>query len=165
MASTSDIFSLLLVISFLWYSCHKSSDNRQSAVKESFVVDNTTGLPSMVADELYRYNGDLEYATNRSDVPVNFQQNIATQRVAPIINPITGRITPDTEAPLGVKRLANVKVANQQYSTRVHDDLSTSTRYNMPLPQFDDLQGGFKNTNIFKKYPKQYLSGIPRFMR
>lgn len=164
MGSNNDIFSFLLIISFLWYICHKNNNNQ--SVKESFVVDNTTGLPSMIADDIYRYNGDLQHATDRSNIPLKFTDNIVTQRVAPIINPVTGRIIPpESEAPLGVQPLAHLKVPNQNYSTRVHDDLSTNTSYDIPLPNFNDLQGGFKNTNKFKNYPKQYLPGIPPFMR
>ena len=162
MASNNDLFSLLLVISFLWYICHKKEGK---GLKEAFVVDNTTGTPSMTADDLYRYNSDLNYASSRAGVQVPFNNNILTQRVAPIINPITGRIiSPDHSSPLGVQQLSHLQVPNAHYSTRVPDDLSSPNSYNVPLPQFNDLQGGFRNTNRHKKYPRRLVAQVPNYM-
>ena len=44
MTNNNDVFSLLLVISFLWYICH-TQDKKGKVLKESFVVDNTTRIP------------------------------------------------------------------------------------------------------------------------
>ncbi len=162
MFGNNDIFSLLLLISFLWYLCHKNKNNE---VKESFVTDNTTGVPSMIADKIYKYNGDLAYSTGRNSIPLSFTQNIATQRVAPIINPVTGRIVePDPKAPLGVRQFSHLKVPNQKYSTRIHDDVSGETYYNVPLPNFNDLQGGYRNTNRQKPYPGRLVPQYPNYM-
>lgn len=162
MASNNDLFSLLLVISFLWYICHKKEGKGH---KESFVVNNTTGTPSMTADDLYRYNGDLNYASRRSGFRVPFNDNILTQRIAPIINPVTGRIiTPDHSAPLGVQQLSHLRVPDSDYSTRIPDDLSSQNSYNIPLPQFNDLQGGFRNTNRKHEYPSRLSPQVPQYM-
>ena len=163
MTGNNDIFSLLLLISFLWYICHKN-DNKD--IKESFIIDNTTGVPSMTADKVYRYNGDLNYAANRTNVPVSFLENIATQRVAPIINPVTGRIIePDENGPLGVQQFSHLQVPDQKYSSRIHDDISGDNYYNVRLPYFNDLQGGSQNTNRFKPYPRRTISQYPDYMK
>ena len=93
-------------------------------------------------------------------------ENIATQRVAPIINPVTGRIIePDENALLGVQKFSHLQVPDQKYSTRLHDDISGDNYYNVPLPNFNDLQGGSHNTNRFKPYPKRTISQYPGYMK
>jgi hypothetical protein len=138
MDSQNQIFSLLLALSFLWYMCHKHG-NLQSE-SEHFVVNNVTQVPPMVADNWYLYNNDLAYEETRDQiVPQTIPDNVQTHRVAPVINPLDGQVSH------GV--YSGVTVPSSYHSTRVPDDLSTSTRYNIPTPHYDDAQGAFQNTN------------------
>lgn len=83
MASTNEIFSLLLVLSFMWYICHPQKKHR--VTRESFIVGNSVSLgKTETAAQLYLYNKDLEYASKRVRVPVSFEENIRTRPLSPI---------------------------------------------------------------------------------
>ena len=84
MVSNNEIFSLLLVLSFMWYICHPQKKHKST--RESFVVRNNANLGgTLQANQLYQYNNDLAFASNRDRIPVNFQQNIHTNPVSPIV--------------------------------------------------------------------------------
>ena len=84
MVSTNEIFSLLLVLSFMWYICHPEKKHRES--RESFIVGNRVPLGGTeLANQMYLYNKDLEFASRRKKIPVTFTENIHTQPVSPIV--------------------------------------------------------------------------------
>jgi hypothetical protein len=84
MASTNEIFSLLLVLSFMWYICHPQKKHKES--RESFIVGNSVPLGGTeFANQLYRYNNDLEFASKTKKIPLTFKQNIHTQPLPPIV--------------------------------------------------------------------------------
>ena len=150
MASQNQIFSLLLLLSFLWYMCHRHEGI--GGESEGFVVNNVMRVPPMVADNVYRYNNDLAYEETREIVPtLSLAENVQTQRIAPIINPTQGQVVPGL--------YSGVTIPNSRQTTRVPDDLSDSTCYNIPTPQYDNAQGGFQNTNSMTPTKKNTVWG------
>jgi hypothetical protein len=138
MSSQNQIFSLLLVLSFLWYMCHRHPDSESES--EHFVVNNTIQVPPMVADNVYQYNHDLAYESNRNMiVPLTLAENVETRRIAPVIQPTQGQVVSEL--------YSGVTVPDARRSTRIPDDISTQTQYNIPTSKYDDAQGGFQNTN------------------
>ena len=138
MGSRNQIFTLLLALSFLWYMCHRPTDNKEES--EHFVVHNVMQVPPIVADDVYQFNQDLNYEQRRQQVkPMPLTSNIATHRLAPLINPKLGQVAEEV--------YTGVTVPSSVYSTRVPDGLSNSTRYNIPSPHYNDALGGFQNTN------------------
>lgn len=84
MVSNNEIFSLLLVLSFMWYICHPEKKHKQT--RESFVIRSKAELGStQYANQLYSYNNDLSYAAQRTRIPLTLQQNIHTQPISPIV--------------------------------------------------------------------------------
>ena len=135
-SSQNQIFTLLLVLSFMWYMCHRHDTKSES---EHFVVNNVMQVPPMVADNVYQYNNDLLYEESRGATPnLTLAENVETQRVPPVINPMQGQAVPGL--------ISGVHNPPGQ-ATRVPDDLSTNARYNIPTPQYDNAQGGVQNTN------------------
>ena len=92
---------------------------------ETFKNKNT----SLVSNELYKENTDLNYMNKRISNNITKKQNIKTNRLSPINN-----------ISLGVEpyKPENIKVrVNNVPSNRVPGPKSTKNYYNIPLPNFD----------------------------
>ena len=129
------ILAILIFLLYIYYNpVHNSVEG----------FNNVEELKTLVADHAYRENKDLNYMNKRTGKTISMEENVQTQRLAPINNPSVGV---DAYKPPTAEAIAN-KVPN----SRVPDNMSNKKEYTIPMPKFDDL---VDNPITFtKKQPK-----------
>ena len=129
--NTIYILGILIFLLYIYYN-PKNIENFNSGVKP------------INSDDLYRENHDLNYMVNRTNMQVTSEENVQTQRMAPINTPGNGKDPyPET-----------VDAQDLLPSSRIPDELSDDDNYTIPMPKFDDLQNTIRYSKqfCFKNY-------------
>ena len=114
---------ILAILIFLLYIYYNPIYNKVEGFENE--------IKTLNANHVYRENQDLNYMNKRTGDKITMEENVQTQRIAPINNPSLGI---DAYNPLNA-----VAIANKIPNSRVPAKGSTEKEYNIPMPKFDDL--------------------------